>query len=196
MKGVVLYGPPASGKSTVTAALTVLDPRFVLLRKLKAGDRRGSEYEFISAERMAELRNAGRLLVETQRYGNTYAVDRYQVERMTTAGQIPIVHMGNIPDIHRLNDAGPWLVALLWVSREVCERRSRQRLDDDTSQRLRAWDETLADRRAHDDSLFYCRYETDEIAPEAIARQIACAFSDRQDDSLHSPRLTTQDSVP
>ncbi|WP_053175186.1 hypothetical protein [Nonomuraea sp. SBT364] len=196
MKGIVLYGPPASGKSTVTAALTVLDPRFVLLRKLKAGDRRGSEYEFVSIERMAELRTGGRLLVETHRYGNTYAVDRHQVERMTTAGQVPIVHMGNIPDIRRLIDVGLWLVVLLWVSRESCERRSRQRRDDDTDRRLRAWDETLADLCAHGDSLFSCRFETDEITPDGGARQIARAFDDRQGGELHSPRLPIQDSLP
>ncbi|MGV9303830.1 hypothetical protein ACWDLG_10705 [Nonomuraea sp. NPDC003727] len=39
LQGIVLYGPPASGKDTVTAALRRLDPRFVLLPKLKVGTR-------------------------------------------------------------------------------------------------------------------------------------------------------------
>ncbi|GAA4534833.1 hypothetical protein GCM10023096_82510 [Nonomuraea ferruginea] len=177
---MVLYGPPASGKSTVTAALTALDPRFVLLRKLKAGIPRGSEYEFVSFERLVELRNSGRLLVESHRYGNAYAVDRRQVEQITEAGQIPVVHVGNIPDIRRLAAFGPWLAVLLWVSREACEQRSRQRGDGDTAQRLRAWDETLADLDAHDDGLFACRFQTDEIAPAKVARLMAWVFADQQ----------------
>ncbi|MEV4838618.1 guanylate kinase [Nonomuraea sp. NPDC049486] len=180
MTGIVLYGPPASGKSTVTAALTALDPRLVLLRKLKAGTWRGGEYEFVSFERLAELRAAGRLLVETRRYGNVYAVDRHQVEQTAMAGQVPVVHMGNIPDVGRLIEAGRWLPVMLWVSRAVCEQRSRERGDNDTAQRLRAWDETMADLHAHDEGLFVCRFHTDEVTPVEVARRIACAFVDRR----------------
>ncbi|MET8986935.1 hypothetical protein ABZW49_15920 [Nonomuraea wenchangensis] len=32
MMGVVLYGPPASGKSATTVALGEVDPRFALVR--------------------------------------------------------------------------------------------------------------------------------------------------------------------
>ncbi|WP_261809009.1 guanylate kinase [Nonomuraea sp. C10] len=175
---MVLYGPPASGKSTLTAALTSLDPRFVLLRKLKAGTRNGDEYEFVSFERLAELRTAGRLLVESHRYGNAYAVDRHQVERIAMAKQVPVVHMGSIPDIRRLLDSGPWLLVLLWVPREVCEQRSRQRGDNDTVQRLRAWDEAMADLNRYDESLFTCRFRTHEITPAGAARRIVRAFED------------------
>ncbi|MET7459577.1 guanylate kinase [Nonomuraea sp. NPDC005501] len=176
MKGIVLYGPPASGKSTITAALTALDPRFVLLRKLKAGDRRGTEYDFVTSEHLARLRAAGRLLAETHRYGNVYAIDRHQIEQSAQAGQMPVVHMGNIPDILRLAEAGPWLPVLLWVPRDVCEQRSRQRGDGDTARRLSAWDETLLDLQAHDTGLFSLRIRTDQTTPEDAARQIAHAY--------------------
>ncbi|MET8007646.1 guanylate kinase [Nonomuraea glycinis] len=184
MTGVVLCGPPASGKSTVTPTLTALDPRFVLLRKLKAGTWRGSEYEFVSFERLAELRAAGRLLVETHRYGNAYAVDRHQIERITDAGEVPVVHMGNIPDIRRLVAAEPWLPVMLWVSRETCERRSRQRGDSDTAQRSRAWDETSADLRSHTDSVFPCRIDADGVTPAEIARQVAGTFFEHRAGAL------------
>jgi guanylate kinase len=182
--GVVLYGPPASGKSTVTAALTALDPRFVLLRKLKAGTWRGGEYEFVSFEHLAELRAARRLLVETHRYGNAYAVDRHQVQQITDAGQVPIVHMGNIPDVRRLITVEPWLPVMLWVSREMCERRSQRRGDSDTAQRLRAWDETLADLHSHTDGLFSCRIDAGVVAPGEIARQVAGMFFERHAGAL------------
>ena len=176
MTGVVLYGPPASGKSTVTATLTKLDPRFVLLRKLKAGTWNGGEYEFVSIGRLAELRAAGRLLVETHRYGNVYAVDRKEVERMTRAGLVPVVHMGNVGDVRRLAETASWLLVMLWASREVCERRCRQRGDLDTAMRMRAWDETFTELRTQGEDLFPLRLRDERAQPSDMARQIADAY--------------------
>jgi len=73
------YGPPASGKDTITAALTRLDARFTLLPKLKVGTGRADGYEFVSAEHLDKLRDAGRLVAETRRYGNVYAIDRQSI---------------------------------------------------------------------------------------------------------------------
>ena len=42
LKGAVLYGPPAGSKSSVTAELTALDPRFVF----KTGTWLGAEDDF------------------------------------------------------------------------------------------------------------------------------------------------------
>ncbi|MFG2078687.1 guanylate kinase [Nonomuraea maritima] len=176
MIGVVLYGPPASGKSSTTVALSEIDPRFTLVRKLKAGNLRGTEYDFTSVEELARLRSAGRLLLESHRYGNTYAVDRHQIDQLTAAGRVPIVHLGNIADIRRLIEPAPWLLVLLWIPRDVCEQRSRQRGDTDTPHRLKAWDETLADL-AEGDDLFHLRFHTDHATPDEVARQIAGAFS-------------------
>lgn len=159
--------------------MVALDPRFVLLRKLKAGDHRGAEYQFVSAEQLAQLRASGRLLVETLRYGNTCAIDRSQVSSLIEAGQVPIVRMGNIPDIRRLVEDAPWLTVLLWVSREVCERRSRKRGDVDTAQRLRAWDETLADLTTHGEDGLALRPEAEQVAATDQARAVAGAFNSR-----------------
>ncbi|MFG1975528.1 hypothetical protein ACGFJC_39880 [Nonomuraea fuscirosea] len=133
MMGIVLYGPPTSGKSTITAALSRHDPRFTLVRKLKAGNRRGTEYDFVTVEDLTRLRTAGRLLLETRRYGNTYAIDRDQVTGLIAAGRVPIVHLGSTSDIPRLTETAPWLTILLWIPRQVCKQRSRQRDDDDTA---------------------------------------------------------------
>ncbi|GGL19143.1 hypothetical protein Sme01_36250 [Sphaerisporangium melleum] len=175
--GVVLYGPPTSGKSTTTTALHRLDPRFRLLRKLKVGTGRAEEYHLISAARLDELRQAGRTIADTHRYGNTYAIDRAEIEAMTGDGLVPVAHIGNIPDLRRLVGRDPWLRVLLWVPREVCEQRSAQRGDVDTAQRLAAWDETSADLDAHaDDGFFHLRLHTDRISPRQAAGEIAAAF--------------------
>ncbi|WP_327089202.1 guanylate kinase [Nonomuraea sp. NBC_01738] len=179
LQGIVLYGPPASGKDTVTAALHRLDPRFVLLPKLKVGAGRAAGYEFVTSEHLDKLRDEGRLLVETCRYGNVYAIDRQAVDTRHAAGHVPIVHMGNIPDLRRLLDRVPdsWLRVLLWVQREVTERRSQARGDTDTTKRLAAWDETVEDLGANADAgFFHLRLHTDQLSPDAAAKEIMSAY--------------------
>ncbi len=73
---MILYGPPTSGKDTITAELTRQDARFALLPKLKTGTGRTAGYRLVPIDELAALRVAGRLVVETRRYGNIYAVDR------------------------------------------------------------------------------------------------------------------------
>ncbi|MCW2882205.1 MAG: hypothetical protein JWQ95_6305 [Sphaerisporangium sp.] len=172
-----MYGPPTSGKSTTTEALHRLDPRFRLLRKLKVGTGRAEEYHLVTAAHLDELRQAGRTVAETHRYGNTYAIDCAEVDDMTSAGLIPVAHIGNIADLRRLVGRDPWLRVLLWVPREVCEQRSGHRGEVDTAQRLAAWDETLTDLETNaDEGFFHLRLHTDRTGPDQAAREIADAF--------------------
>ncbi|WP_371782129.1 guanylate kinase [Streptosporangium subroseum] len=178
-QGIVLYGPPASGKDTITAALTRLDARFTLLPKLKVGTGRACGYEFVTAEHLTELRGAGRLVAETHRYGNVYAIDRQRIEEMEAAGRVPVAHMGNLGDLRQLIGRTPdsWLRVLLWVPREVTEQRSRERGDVDTGKRLAAWDETLTDLEAHTDAgFFHLRLHTDRLGVDAVAGEIMGAY--------------------
>ncbi|WP_067485486.1 hypothetical protein [Actinomadura hibisca] len=148
-RGVILYGPPTSGKDTVTVALSALDSRFTLLTKLKVGSGRSTGYRYVAPEELQALCNAGRLAVETERYGNRYAVDRQDIADLVEAGRVPVVHMGSFADMRSLAEAIPleWRKVVLWVPRQVCTERSQQRGDIDTPARLRAWDEADDEQR-------------------------------------------------
>ncbi|MEV4680688.1 guanylate kinase [Streptomyces kurssanovii] len=178
MSAVVLYGPPTSGKDTVTAALQAVDPRFRLVTKLKQGSGRSTGYRFVSSEELESLRHQNRIVVETRRYGNVYAVDRRSLTQPQEHGLVPVTHIGNVADMRSLLSGAPtqWLRVLLWVPREVCETRSRRRGDTDTAKRLTAWDETSQDLLASDlRNLFDLVVRTDRSDAERTAKDIAAA---------------------
>ncbi|RFU42760.1 guanylate kinase [Actinomadura logoneensis] len=177
-RGVILYGPPASGKDTITAELARLDDRFVLLTKLKAGTGRSAGYRYVSAAELDALRAEGRLVIETERYGNRYAVDRHDIDALIDAGRIPIVHMGDIPGVTALSSAVPltWTRVRLCVPREVTAARSTHRGDTDTASRLAAWDEAEADRRTNGEAVtFDLTIRTHETDPAEAAKRISRA---------------------
>lgn len=178
MSAVVLYGPPTSGKDTVTAALQAVDPRFRLVTKLKQGSGRSTGYRFVSAEELESLRRQDRIVVETRRYGNIYAVDRRSLTEPQDSGLVPVTHIGNVADMRSLLSGArtQWVRVLLWVPKVVCETRSRQRGDTDTAKRLTAWDETARDLLDSDlRSLFDLVVRTDRSDAERTAKDIAAA---------------------
>ncbi|MDQ0939613.1 guanylate kinase [Streptomyces sp. V1I1] len=199
MSAVVLYGPPASGKDTVTAALRALDPRFQLVTKLKQGTGRSAGYRFVSTEELDALRRQGRIVVETRRYGNVYAVDQHSLTEPQAHGLVPVTHIGNVADMRTLltKTQTPWLRVLLWVPREVCEARSRQRGDTDTAKRLTAWDETAQDLLGSDlQGLFDLVVRTDEADAGQTAKLIAAALDGSADPLRTEDLLAALDLDP
>lgn len=171
--GIILYGPPASGKDTVTAALAVLEPRAQLFRRLKIGSGRTAGYRMGEPQDLVGLESSGGVLYANRRYGATYVVDRPEIDRMRAAGLIPVVHLGQPEGVAALLDAKPsasWLVVELWCPRETAAERIAARDTGDTDARLIAWDET-AHLTAPD-----LRIDTAETAAKDAARQIVKAI--------------------
>ncbi|SDY44316.1 guanylate kinase [Micromonospora pattaloongensis] len=168
MRGVIIYGPPAAGKDTVTAALHELDSRFALYRRLKVGPGRATGYRITDTASLDQLHHRGEVVWENHRYGARYAVDRPSLVEHLSAG-VPIVHLGQRAAVAAVTAAVPdadWCVVYLWCPRHVAEQRIISRHTGDTAERLRAWDETepLLDR-----DLFL---NTAELAPHTAAERI------------------------
>jgi guanylate kinase len=176
---IILYGPPAAGKDTVTTALSHLDARYVGFGKLKLAAEHGDQtnYRIIGSEALARLRHDGMVIYENARYGNRYIVDKPGLSAAFAAGHIPVVHMGQVAGVRALQ-AYParWLPVLLWCPRHVSGERAHRRGSPDVAARLTAWDETLhdLDNAAPDD--FALRVDTDRHEPHEAAQLIHAAL--------------------
>lgn len=172
-QGVVLYGPPAAGKDTITTALTELNSKYAQFARLKVGTGKSTGYRMGTAEQLCELEAAGDVVYANARYGNTYVIDRPGVDAAVAAG-VPVVHLGQINGIQALVDGYPagWSVVLLWCPREVTAQRSAGRGDSDTTARLAAWDATREDLDAHPNMAWDLTVDTTEASPKNAARLI------------------------
>ena len=144
-QGIILYGPPAAGKDTVTAALSVLNQRCVQFPLLKLGPGRATSYRTATPDDIDALRTTtGDIIWEHHRYGALYVIDRPTLsERLRL--HVPVLHLGHPEAIPAVIDADPtahWLVVQLWCPREVAERRLGERITNDIAERLRVWDST------------------------------------------------------
>ncbi|MFI6254332.1 guanylate kinase [Streptomyces sp. NPDC051016] len=171
--GVVLYGPPAAGKDTVTRALTQLDFRYAQFERLKVGSGKRDGYRMGSAEQLLAMETAGDVVYANRRYGNVYAIDRPGLDSAFEAG-VPVVHLGQVDGIRSLIDGYPagWSVVLLWCPREETARRSEGRHDRDTAARLAAWEATRQDLDAHPDMVWDLTVDTSVTPIEDSTRLI------------------------
>ncbi|MFI2662083.1 kinase [Micromonospora carbonacea] len=144
MKGVILYGPPAAGKDSITSALRQLDSRYTLYPRLKAGPGRTTGYRMADEATVDALRANGDVVWENRRYDAVYVVDRPSLAQRLDTG-IPVVHLGQRPAVNAVTEAIPgsrWFVVYVWCPRDVAEERIIARGTGDTDARLAAWDAT------------------------------------------------------
>lgn len=142
--GVVLYGPPASGKDTVTEALLAIDSRFARFERMKAGPGNSRGYRMVQRADVDALRRQGDVVWSNERYGATYVIDRPQlIDQLTHS--VPVVHVGQPEAITAVQDQMPgtrWIVVGLWCPRDVSVQRITARDDSDRDERLAVWDAT------------------------------------------------------
>lgn len=174
--GIILYGPPASGKDTVSAALTRRDGRYAHYRRLKVGTGRTAGYRLGTTDDLARLRTESAVLYENSRYQSIYVVDRPELDSQFRAGSVPVVQVGQVAAVTAIRRyPAVWLGVLLWCDREVAHQRIIQRGDRDIAARLTAWDETLTDLATAGPGDFQVRVSTDEHDPDEAAEIIDSA---------------------
>ena len=171
--GIVLYGPPASGKDTITRELTQFDPRYMQFRRLKIGASNSHGYRSASMAQLDRLRAEDQVLYENERYGNTYVVDRPHLLEMLDAGQTPVIHLGQLAGVRAVTTVpAQWVTVLLWCTRETAANRALARGSTDMSARLAAWDETLDDLKNASASDLVLRLDTDTMPADRAAKTI------------------------
>lgn len=177
--GIILYGPPASGKDTITAALAEQDPRLAQFNRLKIGQGRSQGYRMGTVEQLRQLEAAGDVVYRNDRYDNIYLVDRPGLDAVFAARNIPIVHLGQIAGINALVADYPatWLTVHLDCPREVTEQRSTLRGDTDTPARLAAWDATAADLNSNGPCAWGLYLRTDRQPAEESAQAVIKALN-------------------
>lgn len=142
---IVLYGPPASGKDSVTAVLTKVDNKFQHYQRMKVGSGRTMGYRMASSTDLDNLITAGEVIYANSRYDSTYVIDQPELNRMLDADQIPVLHVGQPEAIDALLDAAPgvrWVIVELWCPRDIAAQRAIARATNDLDERLAAWDAT------------------------------------------------------
>ncbi|WP_034088587.1 guanylate kinase [Streptacidiphilus albus] len=171
--GIILYGPPASGKDTITACLTDHDPRLVPFARLKIGEGRSQGYRMGTPEQLRQLEAAGDVVYRNDRYQSVYLVDRPGLDAAFAEDHVPIVHLGQIAGITALATGYPaaWLAVQLDCPREVTAQRSTGRGDTDTPARLAAWDATAADLQEHH-ATWDLHLRTDQVSAAEAAAEI------------------------
>lgn len=173
-RGVLLYGPPAAGKDTITAALSELDAQYVPFTRLKLGAGKTKGYRMGTPEQLEALEARGEVIYRNARYGNIYVVDRPGLDEAMKGGRTPVVHLGQMAGMEEVTTRFParWARVLLWCSRETTAQRSRRRGDADTASRLAAWDATRTDLAANPRASWELRVDTDATEPREAAQMI------------------------
>lgn len=170
--GLVLFGPPGSGKDTVTAALTALDPAHAHFRPFKAGPGRTSGYRMTTAADLDRLRARDEVIWTTHRYGAQYVIDVPGLCALHEHGRVPVLHLAEPAALDELAARFPdttWHVVLLTCPRTVAEERIHTRNTGDAAARLAAYDAFQEPGRVDQ------RIDTAAMTPERVAASIAAS---------------------
>ncbi|MFI7586255.1 kinase [Spongisporangium articulatum] len=142
--GVILYGPPASGKSTIGRLLAEQVEPCRLFRRIKVGGIAKPEYRAMTPDQLEDLERAGDIVWSNDRYGATYAIDR--PELMAELGNgVPVLALGQVAAVWAVAQSVPsarWLTVELWCPRDEAKRRLLARDPQDVERRLAVWDAT------------------------------------------------------
>jgi guanylate kinase len=167
---VVLFGAPAVGKDSVTAALEGRESGFAHFIKHKRGSASRHGYTVVSEGELQTMRDEGRIVSEVERYGATYAIERTRLNASLATGKHVLIHSAEPREARLLRDLGAILI-LLECTRETAATRLRLRDPSTVLERLAVWDrvESQLDEL---EPIARLRLSTDHRSPEQVADEI------------------------
>lgn len=141
-KILVLAGPPAVGKDTLTLKLEKLYSKFILFDKLKTGGGRRKTYRRISSEEFTRMSAAGSMVSEVRQHGSCYGVDREHLQALINADFVPVIHTAHESEWKALSAHDGFVGIILWAAPDVAHKRLLDRDGKNSAtmaERLELW---------------------------------------------------------
>jgi hypothetical protein len=177
-RGVVLAGPPASGRRTAVFALTSLRRSYAHYPALTTAHQDLVDAVHTTRQQMDDLRSWAQLFAGSTRDGIGWAYDRARLTRLREQGRVPVACVDDVDVLRAFErEADDWLVVLLWCPREEAERRIARAGDVrriPASTWLRRWDRSTK-QLFRDPQRFALTIRTDRMDAVQVAQIVHLA---------------------
>ena len=194
-KVVILVGPSAVGKTTVGHAMLEANPRYELVRSVTTREQRadsfGSEYIYISREEFENHIKTGGVLEHTEYAGQLYGTPRWEIDRITSEGKIPllILDLNRANSLYNAEGIAPCTV-YLYDELDVMEERLRARYisENTTPEDQRRYDSRTAQNiedfsRMEEYEPFIYRFQKNCSTVEKCAEKVFEIYSEFENDT-------------
>lgn len=125
----IISGPSGSGKDTVMTELFKKMPELLfsissITRAMRAGEREGEKYNFITCEKFEDMLKNDRLLEHNEFVGNYYGTPREPVERAVANGQDMVIEV-DVNGAAQIREKMPEAVSIFIMPPSFAELKRR-----------------------------------------------------------------------